>query len=305
MDFVTRWITWLMPLHEYKDIVYPFFVSRENLEAMPNFRMRDDDIVIASYPKTGKAGTNWILEIVSRVLQAAGRSEMTSEDRAFAKLEFHHPELPQTTHVLLEDSPSPRVILTHLGPDAAPPGITHPQGNVKVIVIMRNPKDVAVSYYHFSLDIMRNYFYFGRIAAYFITWDRFFNLFLSGEVVFGDFYDHVLSWWEKRHDPHFLFLKYEDVQRNPTDAVKTVVEFLEVDLDDVTIRRIAKESSFHNMKEMLDDSHLKHRTVMARKGVVGDWKNYFTPEQSRAFDAKYREKLEGTGLEFEFEGSIL
>ncbi|XP_078577933.1 sulfotransferase 1B1-like [Branchiostoma floridae x Branchiostoma japonicum] len=298
MDFVTRSIAWLLPMHEYKNIVYPYFITRENLEAMPNFQMRDDDIVIASCPKTG---TNWVLEIITKILQAAGKSEATSEERAFAKLEFHHPELPQTTHLMLEDSPSPRVILTHLCPDLAPPGIANPEGNVKVIVVMRNPKDAAVSNYHFGLNIMRNYFYFGHILAYFLTWDRFCNVFLSGEAVFGDFYNHVLSWWQKRHDPHFLFLKYEDMQKNLTDAVKNVAEFLEMDLDDVTIKRIAKDCTFHNMKKVFENSDFKHRTFMARKGMVGDWTNYFSPEQSQAFDAMYREKLEGTGLEFEFE----
>ena len=36
-------------------------------------------------------------------------------------------------------------------------------------------------------------------------------------------------------------------------------------------------------------------------GVVGDWKNYFTEEQNKAFDALYKERLAGTGLDFDFE----
>ena len=38
-----------------------------------------------------------------------------------------------------------------------------------------------------------------------------------------------------------------------------------------------------------------------RKGIVGDWKNHFTSEQSAMFDAVYQEKMRGTGLSFEFE----
>lgn len=37
-----------------------------------------------------------------------------------------------------------------------------------------------------------------------------------------------------------------------------------------------------------------------RKGIVGDWKNHFTSEQSAMFDAVYQEKLKGTGLSFDF-----
>jgi hypothetical protein len=38
-----------------------------------------------------------------------------------------------------------------------------------------------------------------------------------------------------------------------------------------------------------------------RKGVIGDWKNYFTLAQNQLFDETYEEKMTDTGLTFEFE----
>ena len=38
-----------------------------------------------------------------------------------------------------------------------------------------------------------------------------------------------------------------------------------------------------------------------RKGEVGDWRNYFSAEQSAAMDHKCKEKLKDTGIEFEYE----
>ena len=35
-----------------------------------------------------------------------------------------------------------------------------------------------------------------------------------------------------------------------------------------------------------------------RKGMVGDWKNYFTPELNEVFKSEVMAKLEGIGLEF-------
>ena len=38
-----------------------------------------------------------------------------------------------------------------------------------------------------------------------------------------------------------------------------------------------------------------------RKGCVGDWKNYFSKEQSDFIDQKYKTYFEGSGLSVDFE----
>ncbi|XP_078670846.1 sulfotransferase 1B1-like [Branchiostoma floridae x Branchiostoma belcheri] len=272
-------------------VLYPPQVTREILEAMKTFQTRDDDIAIVSYPKTG---TNWTLEIVTQILQATGRSAANSDDHLIGKLEFHYPENPHPSYVLLEDAPSPRVILTHLKPGTAPPGIANPRGKEKILVVMRNPKDTAVSYYHHCLRCR-------SIDANQLPWPKYFQDALVGKEEYGSFFDHVLSWWEKRGDPHFIFLKYEDMKKDVASEVKKIAKFLEADLDAATIAGISEKCTFEGMKATLDNSRYSGRRVNARKGVVGDWKNYFTDEQNQAFDAQYDEKLKGTGLDFEFE----
>ena len=42
-------------------------------------------------------------------------------------------------------------------------------------------------------------------------------------------------------------------------------------------------------------------SLSVTQGMVGDWKNHFSAEESARFDQKYRERMAGTGLEFEFE----
>ncbi|KAI8500227.1 sulfotransferase 1 [Branchiostoma belcheri] len=272
-------------------VLYPPAVTREILEAMKTFQTRDDDIVIVSFPKTG---TNWTLEIVTQILQATGRSPAKSDDHIIGKLEFKYPEDPHPSYVLLEDAPSPRVILTHLKPGTAPPGIANPRGKEKILVVMRNPKDTAVSHYHFILK-RRN------LDATQLPWPKYCQDALAGKESHGSFFDHVLAWWEKRDDPHFMFLKYEDMKKDIASEVKRIATFLEADLDAATIAGIAEKCTFEGMKATLDNSRYEDRRVMARKGVVGDWKTHFTDEQNQAFDALYNEKLKGTGLDFEFE----
>ena len=41
-----------------------------------------------------------------------------------------------------------------------------------------------------------------------------------------------------------------------------------------------------------------------RKGVVGDWKNFLSPEQSAQIDSICAERLKDMGLEFEYELNV-
>lgn len=45
-------------------------------------------------------------------------------------------------------------------------------------------------------------------------WDHWLQLFLDGRVQRGDWFDHVLSWWEQRQAGNLLFLKYEELKRD-------------------------------------------------------------------------------------------
>ncbi|XP_078581946.1 sulfotransferase 1B1-like [Branchiostoma floridae x Branchiostoma japonicum] len=117
----------------------------------------------------------------------------------------------------------------------------------------------------------------------------------------GDFYDHALGWWQMRDDPHFLFLKYEDMKKDLSGAVRKVKEFLDISLDGVTTESIVESCTFASLTSAWADSGNQTKSLIARKGVVGDWKNSFSESQSKAYDAKYRERLEGTGLQFDFE----
>ncbi|KAK3737785.1 hypothetical protein QZH41_017259, partial [Actinostola sp. cb2023] len=104
--------------------------------------------------------------------------------------------------------PFPRFFKIHLPYDQVPMGhgvTTKP----KYINVIRNPKDVAVSWYHHYKGF--KFFEFDR------PWDEFFEMFIDNKdsfisVVYGSWFDHVLGWWAHRDDPNILFLKYEDMK---------------------------------------------------------------------------------------------
>ncbi|XP_078601258.1 sulfotransferase 1C4-like [Branchiostoma floridae x Branchiostoma japonicum] len=275
----------------------PKVVTKETLDAMSNFQVRDDDVIVASYPKTG---TNWLLEIILKIRRAARerQTELCEDSVMFGPMELKIPSMPQPGYIKLAEMPSPRIMNTHLPIQFVPPGVSKPQNKVKVLVPMRNPKDTAVSFFHF-LNKMMPLENPGKEIV--LQWEEFAQDFINAKVGYGDFCDHVLGWWKMRDDPHFLFLKYEDMKKDLLSAVKTIVAFLEVDLDESTIKGITEASTFNNMKADLDNAELVERQAIARKGIIGDWKNMFTPEQNEAFDAWYEKKLAGTGITFDFE----
>ena len=88
--------------------------------------------------------------------------------------------------------------------------------------------------------------------------------------------------------------------------VRSIADFLNRPLTDDIISRIAEQSSFSAMKKDRDSvltvPFRDGRNVpILRKGVVGDWKNYFTPELNERFEKEVLAKLQGSGLEFDFE----
>nr|XP_058947554.1 uncharacterized protein LOC131775458 [Pocillopora verrucosa] len=193
--------------------------------------------------------------------------------------------------------PSPRLIKSHLPYSIIPKGSSDGT-KCKYIYIARNPKDVAVSYFHFTVSLKSS----GN--GYNGPWEFFSKLFIDGNVGWNKWNDHVPGWWKHKDDPNVLFLKYEDLKKDLPSQVRLTANFLNKPLSENIINRIAEQCSFNGMTKDLS-RYMVHvnesQTSILRKGVVGDWKNYFTPELNERFEKEVLSKIEGTGLEFDFE----
>ncbi|XP_072031501.1 sulfotransferase 1C4-like [Amphiura filiformis] len=215
---------------------------------------------------------------------------------------------------------SPRTIKTHLPGHLLPPDVMNKKS--RIVYVARNPKDVTVSVYHFHQ--------MNAALPKYVSWDDFFNDFISGNTIFGQWWDHYLYYWNKRHLPNVLFIKFEDMKRDLRDVIEQVSDFLGYSLTKNQIDAIFHHCSFDNMKSnpmvnpdfMFNSSYKqtlrddRPTTVPAediqaeeistakysfmRKGKVGDWKNHFTVAQNEVMDAQILDKLAGSGLTFEF-----
>ncbi|VTJ88105.1 Hypothetical predicted protein, partial [Marmota monax] len=89
-------------------------------------------------------------------------------------------------------------------------------------------------------------------------------------------------------------------------SLKKITTFLGMHVNDSEINNIAWKTSFSEMKNnTVKESHDPNHTICAltsernlvfRKGVVGDWINYFTSKQKRVFDELFTEKMKHSEL---------
>ncbi|XP_078000027.1 sulfotransferase 6B1-like [Glandiceps talaboti] len=221
----------------YKGSKFSWFSPRESIEAMQTFEVREDDIWLITFQKSG---TTWATEILVKILLAAGKDYGLKDDPNAENApypEFHHPP-KEANYKTLAEKKTPRLIGTHLLPSLLPPQLF--KVKPKVIHVVRNPKDVVVSYYHHLKAL--------PLVPDPTSWESHLEEFMTGENIFGDWATENLYWWEHRDDPNVLFLKYEDMKADLDSNVRAIADHLECKLTDDVIKRISEECTFKAMK---------------------------------------------------------
>ena len=133
------------------------------------------------------------------------------------------------------------------------------------------------------------------------SWDDFFEMFKRKELNTADWFDHVTSW------ANFLFVKFEDFIGDPRKVIKEVALFCGKNLSSAETERLAEHTSWERMRENPTTNmkcypvYQQEISPFFRKGVVGDWKNYFSAEQSRHVDSLYKSRCLSMNLTFQFE----
>ncbi|XP_025050734.1 sulfotransferase family cytosolic 1B member 1-like [Alligator sinensis] len=197
-------------------------------------------------------------------------------------------------HLVLECTPPPRVIKTHLPIQLVPKSFW--DNDCKVIYVARNPKDTVVSYYFFDQK--------NKTQPEPGPWPTYLQRFMRGELAWGSWYDHVCGYWAAREKHRILYVFYEDMKEDPGREVQQVASFLGAALSPEALARVIQLSSFTAMQDnpMANYSSVPRAlfdptiSPFLRRGEVGDWKNHFTVAQNEAFDAHYQNRMASPGV---------
>ncbi|KAK2866209.1 hypothetical protein Q7C36_002265 [Tachysurus vachellii] len=275
----------------YKGVFVPKALHPpDSLKYYEDFTFRPDDVLIVTYPKSG---TTWMQEIVPLIHSDGDLTPVhtiPNWDRV-PWMEEHRAKI-----LNLEQRPSPRVFATHFHYGMMNESFF--KVKPKVIYVMRNPKDVFTSSFH----------YYG-MASYLVnpgTADEFLEKFLDGKIMFGSWFDHVKSWLKAKDQDRIFYISYEEMIKDLKSTVTKIAQFLEKPLSQEVIEKIAENCLFKNMKQnkmsnyslVPEEFMNQKKSEFLRKGIAGDWKNLFSEAQTEKFDNVYKDKMKDVIFKF-------
>mmetsp|Transcript_12277 Transcript_12277/g.25154 ORF Transcript_12277/g.25154 Transcript_12277/m.25154 type:complete len:318 (+) Transcript_12277:79-1032(+) len=281
--------------NKWRGLPVPFFFNEESAKAFGDMPVKADDVVLSS---PVKAGTSWLHKILALMLfglddEGVMRPPASEVTEALLKGQVYPDALPMTT----PDEPSfmggklsfpdlcsqqsPRLFTTHFFGEYLPKSLTDPtDGQGRLIVCLRNPKDVLTSLHFFRGEAkdgwLGNEHGPGSVAR-----------FCSPEC--PNAYGSVFQWMKATEaciaplvtSGRCLCVYYEDMKADLPSELARISKFLDLPLSDAKRDALVAAVSFKAMS-----TH-----ITARKGEIGDWKNHLDRETWKIVDKTIEEQL--------------
>jgi Sulfotransferase domain len=220
-----------------------------------HYTVYPDDTFLVSYPKSGNT---WVRFLLANLIHP-------NETVSFANINHLLPAPGVITKRFLKSVARPRILKSHEPFDAR---------FRKVIYLVRDPRDVAVSEYHFDLK--------KRYIASDMTLEQFITPFLAGETSsYGSWWEHVASWVGPRYgNPAFLLTRYEDLLADPIAETTKIAEFLGITADEARLKAAVERSSADKMRTLekqdadkwTGTKNTRQEIPFVRSAKSGGWK---------------------------------
>jgi hypothetical protein len=246
-----------------------------------NLAVRPDDTFLASYPRSGNT---WTRFLIANLLHA--ESAVT-----FANIERLIPDAEAQSSRYMRRIPSPRTIKTHSYFDPR---------YARVIYIVRDPRDVLLSYYDFSRKYrhIQDDYPLGRFVI-----DS-----LKGRLSasWGTWAENVASWvFARGSRPGFLLLRYENMKARPQEELARIAAFYGIEPSPERLASAVERSSAARMRELekaqgkdwVSTKDKRSDIPFIRSAAAGGWKTALSSESVAEIEAAWGHIMTHLGYE--------
>ena len=256
-----------------------------NSEAWNRFKFRDEDIVIATY---AKSGTTWMQQIVSQLIFNGAESIEVHALSPWIELRI----LLQPAIDALERQTHRRFVKTHLPVDAL---VFSPKA--KYIFIGRDARDAVWSFFNHHSNATDEYFAafsnpIGLVGPgiergtndpveFFRRW------FADDGFPYWPIWNIVRSWWDIRKLPNVKFMHFNDMKEDLAGSIKEIADFLNIHPDTATFNKIVEHCTFDYMKA--------HSAQMAPRGGIM-WKDGANTFINKGTNGRWRDGLSANDI---------
>lgn len=217
----------------------------------------------------GRCGSHWLSGVLSFLFDLKKIPfKMLNIDNEFS----HKQKLKEI------DDPGKNIYVSHL------PFNYCKDIDMNIIVMVRDPRDICVS---------ATYYWIMKGSYKLEEFNQYFYRALESGGSNPSFQNSYIKY--KKQIPHFLY-KYEDMVNNDQLLIENILNYFKLGHDSERLKQALELHSFKSLtkgrsngEEQIFDHY--------RKGIIGDWKNYFTEEMNKKFCEKHIDLMKSWGYD--------
>jgi hypothetical protein len=239
-----------------------------------------DDTFLVSYPKSGNT---WVRFLLSNLIHP-------NEKVGFSNIDRLLPAPALMSRRAVRSLPRPRVLKSHETFDIR---------FRRVIYLVRDPRDVAVSEFHFSLK--------KKYTGPEVSLEEFGRRFIAGETAaYGSWWEHAASWIAPRYGSRdFLLVRYEDLLGDSVAQLARIARCLGVEADTPRLEAAIERSSANRMRELekkqagewTGTKDTRREIPFVRAATSGGWKESLPRSLADEIEAAWAPLLRFLGYE--------